>query len=278
MPAASGFQIAFLVFAFEFFSMLATRTLSPLIGWPTDRFELLGQLITFSMAALILFGHPGLRRYCLAELRVPVPAGSSTELAAVSVIKLAIPFAVIGSVVIQAFATGNVDQLQSRSPAMDPAVAWEIALSPLGLLRMILLSWLVGPVIEEIVFRGLLYRAFERRWGWFASMAMTSLLFGLGHPTHMVATALGSVVQVCVLRRTGSLRACILVHAIFNVLISWPLFGQVLFASAEGSPASLSTWKLSLACLAFASVAIPVYVWMSRGDRSAAVEPEPRAS
>lgn len=278
MAAASGFQIAFLVFAVDFFAMLATRALSPLLGWPADRFELLGQLITFSMAALILFGHPGLRRYCLAELRVPVPAGSSMELFAASATNLAIPFAVVGAVVIQAFAFGYVDQLRSLIPAMDPATLREMALSPLGLLRMILLSWLVGPVIEELVFRGLLYRAFERRWGWFAAMAMTSLLFGLSHPTKIVATALSSVVLVCVLRRTGSLRACILVHASFNVLISWPLLGQVLFASAEGSPASLSTWKLSLACLAFASVAIPVYVWMSRGDRSAAVGPEPKAS
>lgn len=265
MSTASGFQIAFLVFAFEFFSMLTTRALVPVIGWPTDRFELLGQLVTFSAAALMLVGVPALRRSCLAELRVPIPTGSSKELIPACVTKLTIPFAVVGGIVIHAFATGNTEQLHARIPTMDPEMAWDITLSPLGLLRLILLSWIVGPVIEELVFRGLLYRAFERRWGWLASMAVTSFLFGLVHPTRILATALGSVVLICVLRRTGSLRACILLHMIFNVLISWPILGQLLFTAPTGSLANLATWSLPLACLTFAAVALPVHVWMSRG-------------
>jgi membrane protease YdiL (CAAX protease family) len=270
MPAASGLQIAFLVLAFEFFSMLASKSLAPVLGWPADRFELLGQLVTFSVAALMLAGIPALRRYCLAELRVPVPPGSSVQLIAACVTNVAIPFAVVGAVVIQAFATGNVEQLSARIPSMDPATAWDITLSPLGLLRLLLLSWIVGPVIEELVFRGLLYRAFERQWGWLASTAVTSLLFGLVHPTHIVATALGSVVLVCVLRRTGSLRACILVHMGFNVLVSWPLLGQLLLTAPAGSPASLATWTLPLACLTFAAVALPAQVWMSRTNAACA--------
>ncbi|HEX4943378.1 MAG TPA: CPBP family intramembrane glutamic endopeptidase [Usitatibacteraceae bacterium] len=278
MPAPTGLQIAFLAFAFEFFSMLASKTLAPLIHWPADQFALLGQLISFSMATLILFGFPGLRKRCLSELRVPVPAGSSPELIAASIAHLAVPFAVVGGVVMQAFATGSADQLLSRIPTNDPSMAWEDTLSPPGLLRLFLLAWFVGPVIEELVFRGFLYRAFERQWGWPVSMALTSFLFGLAHPTHIAAAALGSVILICVLRRTGSLRACIFVHITFNILISWPLFGQVLLTAPKGLSTSIATWSIQLACLAFAAVALPAYVWMSRKAKLPAGDGEVAAS
>ena len=264
MPAATGFQIAFLVFAFEFFSMLAANALAPLLGWPASSMELLGQLITFSMAALVLLGIPRLRRYCVAELRVPVPATATTALVAASLIKLSIPFAVVGGVVIHAFATGNSALLASRIPTVDPVLAWESTLSPPGLLRLLLLSWFVGPVIEELVFRGLLYRAFERQWGWVVSMVLTSLLFGLAHPNRILAAALGSIVLIWLLRRTGSLRACVIVHVTYNVLISWPALGRLLFTAPEGVPTNPSTWAIPLACLAFASVAVPACIWTAR--------------
>lgn len=266
MPTASGFQIAFLVLAFEFFSMLGSTALAPVIGWPADRMELLGQLTTFSVATLILFGHSGLRRCCLEALREPLPKGSSTELMAATAIKLAIPFAFVGAVVAGAFAAGAPESIVARIPTIDPLVAWEYTLSPLGAVRLVLLSWLVGPVIEELVFRAFLYRAFERRFGWVASTALTSLLFGLAHPTRILQAALGSVVLVCLLRRTGTLRACILVHVIYNVLISWPLFGHFLFTAPEGAASRLSTWGVFLASLVFACAALPAYLWMSRGS------------
>jgi CAAX protease family protein len=266
MPNASGLQIAFLVIAFEFFSMLASKSLAPLVNWPAGQFELLGQLVSLSMAALLLFGHPGLRQYCVTELRPRIPAGKWPELIAATSINLSVPFAVIGAIVMHAFLSGSAGNLPSQTPSVDAATAWAFTLSPPGLFRMLVLSWFAGPVIEELVFRGLLYRAFERQWGWPGSLAVTSVLFGLFHPTHMVATALGSVVLICVLRRTGSLRACIFVHMAFNVVISWPLLGRILLTEPGGSPASLSTWTLPLACLAFVSIALPAYLWLARRD------------
>ena len=265
MPAATGFQIAFLAFALQFFSMLAVRALAPLIGWPQAHFEMLGQLAIVSLAMLVLFGTPGLRRRCLAELAAPVPAGSLPALVAALATKLAIPFAAVGATVVHAFATQSAQSLHERVASIDPALAWELTLSPYGLVRMLLLSWFLGPVVEEIVFRGLLYRAFERQWGWLASMALTSVLFGLIHPSRFVASTLGSVILVCVMRRTGSLRACIVVHMAYNALVSWPVLGQVLFTAPAGSPERLSTWTLPLACLAFALVAVPACVWLARG-------------
>ncbi len=265
MPGATGFQIAFLAFALQFFAMLAARALAPLVQWPTAHFELLGQIIVISLALAVLFGFPALRRRCLAELEAPLSAGAWPELLAALAAKLAIPFAAIGATVAHAFVTGSAATLLERTPAVDSVLAWELTLSAYGFVRLLLLSWFLGPVVEEIVFRGFLYRAFERQWGWLGSTAMTSALFGLLHPSNFAATALGSVILVCLLRRTGSLRACILVHAAFNVLVSWPVLGRILLTAPAGHSESLATWALPLAGLALALVAVPACVWLARG-------------
>jgi membrane protease YdiL (CAAX protease family) len=189
------------------------------------------------------------------------------EVVLVSLAKTALPFAVLGGVILWAFAEGSTESTLTRIPLADPVENWEATLSVQGLFRMIVLSWLTGPIIEEIVFRGLLYRAWERQWGWVASTVLTSACFGLVHPTHITAAFLGSIVYICVLRRTGSLKACILVHMLFNVLVSWPVLGQFLFTVPTGDPAKLATWSLPVACLALTALALPAYVWMARKDR-----------
>ena len=277
MRATSGLRISFLVIAVQFFTMLASNALLPAVGWPPERLDLLGQVILFSTAALVLFGHPGLRRYCVGELRIPIPDRSWPALLGATIANVSIPFAIVGAMAVQAFASDTLAQLPSRMPTMDPVAAWNATLSPPGLFRLVLLSWLVGPLIEELVFRGLVFRAFERDWGWLASMAATSVLFGLMHPSRFVATGLGSVILVCVLRRTGSLRACILVHAAFNAVVSWPILGQVLFSAPDGDGTSLSTWTLPVASLAFACVSLPACVWMARRARDAGGRSRPRA-
>ena len=266
MRLASGFQIAFLLLSFEFFVMLAANALAVRIGWPKDNLELLGQAISVFSAATLLVAVPALRRFCADQLRRPIPRGAFSEVVLVSVAKIALPFAVLGGVVLVAFGGGSADQLSERIRLADPVAAWAWALSSWGLARQVL-ACVFGPVIEELAFRGFLYRAFEQRWGWVRAMVLTSICFGLIHPAHMLSTGLGSVVLICLLRRTGSLRACIVVHALFNMLVSWPILGQFLFTAPGGDFARLSTWSFPVACLVFTAVALPAYVWMSRVER-----------
>jgi membrane protease YdiL (CAAX protease family) len=266
MNAATGFQIAFLALAFEFFVMLASSWLAGALRWPSGHLDVLGQFVTIGLAIPVLLGIPALRRYCLEELRRPLPAGAHREIAVLAVAKPAIPFAVTGAIVLWAFASAEPSKVASLVPAVDPAKAWEWTTSPTGLARMVLLSWLLGPVVEELVFRGLLYRAWERQWGWVASTLLTSTVFAIAHPQSMVSAFLGSVVYICVLRRTGTLRASILVHMAFNFLVSWPLLGQYLLTAGAREASRLSSWTVELACLVAVAVALPAYLAMSRAD------------
>lgn len=265
MPRASGLQIAFLILAVEFFSMLASRRVTLAMGWSGEALEILARTLGFAVAAAALFGVPALRRPCLADLAAPWPRGMTAELAAVAAVKAAIPLAILGAGVAWAFALGDPESI-AGPPRTDPDAAWAWTLSPLGLARMVILSWIAGPILEELVFRGFLYRAWERRWGWITSTILTSACFGLAHPAHVASAFLGSLVYVFVLRRTGTLRACIAVHMAYNILVSWPLLGQVLHHARAGDPASLSTWTLPLACLTLVCVTLPAYAWMARRE------------
>jgi membrane protease YdiL (CAAX protease family) len=253
----------------QFLSMLAASLAAAQLPWPDVPLEVLGQAIGFGLAAMLLAGVRPLRRYCAEELRRPLPAGSVPELAIVSVAKSAVPFAVVGAIVAWAFATGDPQAIPARLRSVDPDSGWARALSPHGLARMVLLSWLVGPVVEELVFRGILYRAWQRQWGSLASLLLTSACFGLCHPSAIASSFIGSIVYICVLHRTGSIRACILVHMAYNVLVSWPLLGRILFTPPPGAADRISTWALPLACLALVAVALPAYLWLSRADARA---------
>jgi membrane protease YdiL (CAAX protease family) len=266
MPATSGFQVAILIFAFQFFAMLATRFAAARLDWPREWYEFLGQVIVFGLAVAVLLVVAPLRRFCLDELRRPLPQGSGREVAGVALAKLAIPFGVAGAIVLGAFAAGEPATLPAKLLSTDPARAWERTFTAEGVVNMVILTWFVGPIVEELVFRGFLYRAWERQWGWIPSLFLTSACFGLFHPHHIVSSFLGSVVYVCVLRRTGTLRASILVHVAFNVLISWPLLGQVLLTLEGREISRMSTWGVELASLVFVSIALPAYLVMSRHD------------
>jgi membrane protease YdiL (CAAX protease family) len=264
-----GFQIAFLVLAFDFFMMLTARAIAPVVGWPAERFEDLGQTVSIAMGFFILFGVPALRQRCLAELARPIPSGATPELAFATSLHLAIPFAIVGFSVTQHFLSGQAADLTRQASFDDLQATWNYALSPLGIFHALALSWTMGPLLEELLYRGLLYRAFERAYGWIPAMILTSVIFGLSHPTHVVSAGLGSVVYVCILRRFGTLRATILVHATYNFLISWPLFGQLLFTQPPGSPTDPRTWTLFLGCFAFVLLSLPAYLWLARTQRPA---------
>lgn len=88
----------------------------------------------------------------------------------------------------------------------------------------------VAPVLEEIIFRGLLYPAVRRMGGRFLAVGVTSVLFGIVHQPPVVwapLTILG-VVLAYLVETAGSVLPCIAAHMAFNALT----VGQVLLLQA----------------------------------------------
>lgn len=97
----------------------------------------------------------------------------------------------------------------SRPPGSSPIVGAVLACIALAI---------VGPVVEELLFRGLLTAAFRRRFGPIRTALLTAALFALAHvlprvipPVFVLGLALALVYE-----RIGSTLPGILVHCLYN--------------------------------------------------------------
>ncbi|HWH57373.1 MAG TPA: type II CAAX endopeptidase family protein [Terriglobales bacterium] len=81
----------------------------------------------------------------------------------------------------------------------------------------------LGPLMEELFFRGFLYPVLARRWGMFAAISITSIAFGLIHsaqlafsPGLVLIVFLVGLVLTIVRAKTGSVGSSLVVHISYN--------------------------------------------------------------
>jgi membrane protease YdiL (CAAX protease family) len=80
---------------------------------------------------------------------------------------------------------------------------------------------ILGPVAEEIFFRGILY-GFLRRWGVIVALVISTLIFVLCHPIHQgipLTRLLGGILFAVAYEISGSLIVPITIHALGNLAI-----------------------------------------------------------
>lgn len=97
-----------------------------------------------------------------------------------------------------------------------------------------------APVVEEVVYRGLLYSAFQRTLGVSIAVAAVTLLFALVHvpqyyPSYstIFLLLLLSLILTLVRARTHNLLPCIVLHTIFNATQSLLLILEPSMKSAD---------------------------------------------
>ena len=116
-----------------------------------------------------------------------------------------------------------------------------LADSPLSesLTSAFILMVILAPLIEEMVFRGLLFSRLTKKWNMTGAMVVSSLAFGLLHMDPIGAFVFGIV--ACVLyTRTRTLLAPMVLHALNNLIV-WALMftegtgpnSEIDFASPE---------------------------------------------
>lgn len=123
---------------------------------------------------------------------------------------------------------------------------------------------LVAPWLEETLYRERLLGALRRSLGPVAALGLTSLLFALPHlrPLALVGTSLMGLMLGALMLATGSLRACIAMHA-----------GANLAALTCGSPPLLHALRPGAAVLAGALCLALLWIQAGRrrGGRASAV-------
>lgn len=263
---ASGLQIAFFTFALLLLAVPVSRSAAEFLGTSGQAAALVTKATPFAMFVAAVLLIPPFRHAVRRLLTATIPARFRSEVAVLTVTSALLPFAFVLLLAFWVWAREGAPGVDEKI-RVDVGSGIEKAFDPAGLVMYLVLVPIIGPIIEEVIFRGFLYRALAARWGWIVAMILTSALFGLYHK-HFYAAFISSIVFVCVMRRTGSLWSAIVVHGFGNLMLWWPLAGQFVFPH-WGRASELPTWYFHIACLVFAVIALPIYVWMSR-DRHAA--------
>lgn len=264
---ASGAQIAFLSFAGLLLMVPATRWVVKVHDWTPEQAAFIERcLAVLAMGALILLV-PWLRRTCSQLLATPVPAECRRETWLVASTKPLMAFAIFGFVALWHWsADGPAGLARWVGSAPSAQAQMSRALTATGF-AMLLTQAIVGPVVEELVFRGLLYKAWEEAWGWFIAMVLSAAVFGAYHGGFWPAFVSG-LIYAAVYRRTGSLLAPILVHGLYNATLWYPFLGRILVPGRD--PGDISSWAFHLAALAACAIALPAYLWMARAPAARA--------
>lgn len=253
---ATGLQVVVFVFAILVLGAAAAR----FVGDP------LARIATLIVAGSILFGVPALRRRCLGLLAAPAKPGAAIEVGTALAIQIVCGFGFFGAMALWWWAIGGEPALaRHMGQGFVEGHPWERAFSAERLTHIFLVGGILAPVVEELVFRGILYPTWERKWGWVKSAIATSTIFGLIHPA-VVPQFLSSLVLIALYRRTGSLRACIACHSALNIVVWYPLLGQFMVPGAARETGELHAWALNLACLLMGFFALCIYLWRARDD------------
>lgn len=112
-----------------------------------------------------------------------------------------------------------------------PASKIEILIRNRSLSNTILLIVVafIGPVVEEVFFRGFLYSAFRKSWGVLPALFLSSVLFSVVHlqvysffPLFLIGWLLAYLFE-----KTRSLFPAIFLHAVYNLILILILLGQL---------------------------------------------------
>ncbi|MEP7214473.1 MAG: CPBP family intramembrane glutamic endopeptidase [Acidobacteriota bacterium] len=110
------------------------------------------------------------------------------------------------------------------------------------------LATFTAPLVEEVVYRGILYSAFQRAFGVVIAVGVVTALFALVHfpqywPSYstLFLLTLLSLILTMVRVRTGNLLPCIILHTVFNGLQSVALIAEPYFSTPAIDPSHVTT-------------------------------------
>lgn len=136
-------------------------------------------------------------------------------------VRLAIVLAIVAVVVlVSPDFTDMVNSIETRAELLAPESSLLVTFA------LIILVSVVVPIVEEMVFRGVLYRWLRGRMTFWVASSVSALIFGLFHfqPLVVVAAALMGFPLAWLYERTGSLWPCIVMHAVTNFFAQGVLY------------------------------------------------------
>lgn len=125
---------------------------------------------------------------------------------------------------------------------------------------------LIAPVVEEILFRGILTNRWALKWGITTGIVASTVLFGMGHALGMIGATAFGLVAVLLYFQTGGLVVPITFHVVNNLVAV-----GLEFAFPSDEPWSVTAEleqidTMLLPGLAMVAMTLPVLVWYIRAN------------
>lgn len=124
-----------------------------------------------------------------------------------------------------------IERFSNRGPTEHPMVPM-LATAPGWQTKVFLVAvaCVVVPVLEETLFRGVLYRALRRHWSFTPAAIASGIVFSVSHlnPTAVIPYLLLGILFAYLYERTGSLLTAAVAHGAFNaytVVVVLAIFG-----------------------------------------------------
>ena len=142
---------------------------------------------------------------------------------------------------------------------------------------MMFTSIVIAPIMEEILFRGILQDALMRKYGVFVGILIASAVFGIVHiiPQHVVNAFMIGIVLGYIYYRTGALLPVILIHCINNAIsyFTWMLNGETLLSTREqmGNDTLYFT-VYGIACVLFVIGFVSIAIRISKEEKRRQLE------
>ncbi|MBJ8082522.1 CPBP family intramembrane metalloprotease [Bacillus cereus group sp. N14] len=79
---------------------------------------------------------------------------------------------------------------------------------------------IITPIKEEILYRGILYRFFEKKYSFLVGIIISSFIFGILHGGFPVTAMIMGIVFAMLYKKTQSIVPSIILHIVWNLLVS----------------------------------------------------------
>ncbi|HTH52247.1 MAG TPA: CPBP family intramembrane glutamic endopeptidase, partial [Pyrinomonadaceae bacterium] len=130
--------------------------------------------------------------------------------------------------------------VSSIYPEQDNDLLKILRSSQMAVYALAFMATFTAPFVEEVVYRGAIYSAFQRAWGVPAAFLLTTGLFALVHvpqywPSYstIFLLTLLSLILTAIRVKTNNLLPCIIFHTIFNGLQAISLVSEPLSRKAD---------------------------------------------
>ncbi|REL29219.1 CPBP family intramembrane metalloprotease [Rhodohalobacter sp. SW132] len=131
----------------------------------------------------------------------------------------------------------------------------------------------VAPIVEEIVFRGILIERLGRKFGYTSALITSSVFFGFLHVSFISATIFGLILGILYLK-TRSLMLPVLIHMANNAIATFLIFTEESFDFAAWETVTPYIENAWIGILLFAAV-MAWFVWFLKENWSTVTNMNP---